>query len=317
MKLGALKNLSELARATIRHRACSARGERRRRYRAAEQSGICGAGLITRGRQFGVANCGGNAAFQRDVKAVVEQLATVGYRELNESGEFVIPGFAKMSVVNKPATEARSGVNPFTKEPMEFAAKPASESVKASPLKNEIRTHLSLEKDKRIGRLPPRDSLATGPRLLRQTDRARMDSRDHRAGVGEIDATSRLHTICGARRGLGDGNPEGLTRDDILDNVTLDWLTNTAVSSARLYWDTTQISRGGGFFDVRGVKLPVAVSAFPDEIYAAPKSWSERAYPNLIHYNKLSKGGHFAAWEQPAFFVSEMRAAFKSLRQSN
>ncbi len=111
-----------------------------------------------------------------------------------------------------------------------------------------------------------------------------------------------------------DGKTEGLTRDDILDNVTLYWLTNTAISSARLYWDTTQISTGGGFFDVRGVKLPVAVSVFPDEIYAAPRSWAERAYPKLIHYNKLDKGGHFAAWEQPELFTAEMRAAFKSLR---
>ena len=110
-----------------------------------------------------------------------------------------------------------------------------------------------------------------------------------------------------------DGQSEGLTRDDILDNVSLYWFTNTAISSARLYWDTTQVSTGG-FFDPRGVKLPVAVSAFPDEIYAAPKSWAERAYPKLIHYNKLPKGGHFAAWEQPASFVSEMRASFKSLR---
>jgi pimeloyl-ACP methyl ester carboxylesterase len=102
---------------------------------------------------------------------------------------------------------------------------------------------------------------------------------------------------------------------DILDNITLYWLTNTAISSARLYWDTTQISNGAGFFDVRGVKLPVAVSAFPDEIYAAPRSWAERAYPKLIHYNKLDKGGHFAAWEQPEIFCAEMRAAFKSLRQ--
>jgi pimeloyl-ACP methyl ester carboxylesterase len=111
-----------------------------------------------------------------------------------------------------------------------------------------------------------------------------------------------------------DGKTEGLSRDDVLDNVTLYWLTNTAVSSARLYWDTTQISTGGGFFDVRGVTTPVAVSAFPDEIYAAPKSWAERAYPKLIHYNKLAKGGHFAAWEQPQLFTSEMRAAFRSLR---
>jgi pimeloyl-ACP methyl ester carboxylesterase len=113
-----------------------------------------------------------------------------------------------------------------------------------------------------------------------------------------------------------DGKTEGLTRDDVLDNVTLYWLTNTAISSARLYWDTTQISTGGGFFDVRGVTIPTAVSVFPDEIYAAPRSWAERAYPKLIHYNKLDKGGHFAAWEQPEFFTGAMRAAFKSLRQS-
>lgn len=113
-----------------------------------------------------------------------------------------------------------------------------------------------------------------------------------------------------------DGKTEGLTRDDILDNVTLYWLTKTAVSSARLYWDTAQISTGGGFFDVRGVTISVAVSAFPDEIYAAPRSWAERAYPKLIHYNWLEKGGHFAAWEQPALFASEMRASFKSLRPS-
>jgi pimeloyl-ACP methyl ester carboxylesterase len=113
-----------------------------------------------------------------------------------------------------------------------------------------------------------------------------------------------------------EGKTEGLTRDDVLDNVTLYWLTNTGVSSARLYWDTAQISTEGGFFDVRGVTIPVAVSAFPDEIYAAPRSWAERAYPKLIYYNKLDKGGHFAAWEQPQLFTSEMRAAFKSLRPS-
>jgi pimeloyl-ACP methyl ester carboxylesterase len=111
-----------------------------------------------------------------------------------------------------------------------------------------------------------------------------------------------------------DGKMEGLTRDDVLDNVTLYWLTNTAISSARLYWDTARISTGGGFFDVRGVTIPVAVSAFPDEIYAAPKSWAERAHPKLIHYNRLPKGGHFAAWEQPELFTAELRASFRSLR---
>ena len=110
-----------------------------------------------------------------------------------------------------------------------------------------------------------------------------------------------------------DGKEEGLSRDDVLDNITLYWLTNTAISSARLYWDTAATAPGG-FFDVRGVKIPVAVSAFPDEIYCAPKSWTEKAFPNLIYYNRLPRGGHFAAWEQPDLFVQEMRAAFKSLR---
>jgi pimeloyl-ACP methyl ester carboxylesterase len=113
-----------------------------------------------------------------------------------------------------------------------------------------------------------------------------------------------------------DGKTEGLSRDDVLDNVTLYWLTNTGISAARLYWDTAQISTGGGFFDVRGVTIPVGVSAFPDEIYQAPRSWAERAYPKLIHYNRLPKGGHFAAWEQPALFTAELRATFKTLRQA-
>jgi pimeloyl-ACP methyl ester carboxylesterase len=109
-----------------------------------------------------------------------------------------------------------------------------------------------------------------------------------------------------------DGQTEGLTRDDILENITLYWLTRTAVSSARLYWEYK-----GGFFDPRGVSIPVAVSAFPDEIYQAPKNWAEKAYPKLIYYNRLPKGGHFAAWEQPDLFSSELRAAFKPLRQSS
>ena len=106
-----------------------------------------------------------------------------------------------------------------------------------------------------------------------------------------------------------DGKREGLTRDDILDNVTLYWLTNTAVSSARIYWENKF-----AFFAPKGVAIPVAVSAFPDEIVQMPQSWSQRAYPKLIYYNKLDKGGHFAAWEQPELFVSEVRAAFRSLR---
>jgi pimeloyl-ACP methyl ester carboxylesterase len=111
------------------------------------------------------------------------------------------------------------------------------------------------------------------------------------------------------------GQSEGLSKDDVLDNVTLYWLTNTAISSARLYWDNAHHPTGG-FFDVRGIEIPVAVTAFPDEIYTAPHSWAEKAYPKLIHYNKAPKGGHFAAWEQPEFFVMEMRESFRPLRKS-
>jgi pimeloyl-ACP methyl ester carboxylesterase len=112
-----------------------------------------------------------------------------------------------------------------------------------------------------------------------------------------------------------DGQSEGLTRDDILDNITLYWLTNTAVSAARSYWDYSATATKG-FFDVKGATIPVAVSAFPDEIYTAPHSWAERAYPKLIYYNKPSKGGHFAAWEQPQFYSEDVRAGLRSLRKS-
>ena len=106
-----------------------------------------------------------------------------------------------------------------------------------------------------------------------------------------------------------DGKEEGLTRDDVLDNITLTWLTNTAISSARLYWENKL-----PFFVPMGVKIPIAISAFPDELYPAPRSWVERAYPKLIHYNKLPKGGHFAAWEQPKFLSQELRDGFRSVR---
>jgi pimeloyl-ACP methyl ester carboxylesterase len=107
------------------------------------------------------------------------------------------------------------------------------------------------------------------------------------------------------------GVPEGLSRDDVLDNITLFWLTNTGVSAARLYWENKL-----AFFAPKGVKIPVAASAFPDELYQAPRSWAEQAYPNLIHYNKLDKGGHFAAWEQPKLLVEEVRAGLASLRNA-
>lgn len=106
-----------------------------------------------------------------------------------------------------------------------------------------------------------------------------------------------------------DGEPEGMTRDDVLDNITLAWPTNTGISSARLYWENKL-----HFFAPMDVAIRVAVSAFPDELYQAPRSWAERAYPNLIYYNKLDKGGHFAAFEQPRRLSQELQSAFRSLR---
>ena len=115
-----------------------------------------------------------------------------------------------------------------------------------------------------------------------------------------------------------DGKHEGLTRDDILDNITYYWLTNTAISSARLYWETTNAAKpgDGGFFDVRGVKLPMVVTVFKHEIYAAPKTWAEKAYPNMILYSRHDIGTHFAAWEQPDLLVKDLREGFRSLRRA-
>lgn len=121
-----------------------------------------------------------------------------------------------------------------------------------------------------------------------------------------LDHDARSHALI-AR--VFDGQTEGLSKDDILNNITLYWLTGTAISSARLYWENKL-----AFFEPKHLTIPVAVSVFPDEIYAAPKSWAEKAFPKLIYFNKLEKGGHFAAWEQPETFSKEIRAAFRSLR---
>ena len=107
------------------------------------------------------------------------------------------------------------------------------------------------------------------------------------------------------------GETEGLSRDDVLDNITIAWLTNTAISGARLYWENFGKL---GYFNVKGVSIPVAVSSFPEEIDLCPRSWAERAFPRLIHYNKLDKGGHFAAWEQPKLLSEEVRTGLRSLR---
>ena len=154
-------------------------------------------------------------------------------------------------------------------------------------------------------------STSTGwatPRRWATARRRSTGSRIRRsASPPGCSTTTRAATTLIAR--VFDGQPEGLTRDDILDNVTLYWLTNTAVSSARLYWESKL-----AFFAPKGVTIPVGVSVFPDEIYPAPRSWAEQAYPKLIHYNRLPKGGHFAAWEQPQALSEELRATFRSLR---
>ena len=106
-----------------------------------------------------------------------------------------------------------------------------------------------------------------------------------------------------------DGKPEGLSRDDVLDNVTHFWLTNSGVSAARLYWENKVV-----FFSPMNVNIPVAVSVFPDELFPAPRSWTEQAFPKLIHYNRVAKGGHFAAWEQPVIFTNELRTGLRTLR---
>jgi pimeloyl-ACP methyl ester carboxylesterase len=126
---------------------------------------------------------------------------------------------------------------------------------------------------------------------------------DHGDGTGQPGLIARIL----------EGRLQGdLTRDDILDNITLYWLTNTGVSAARFYWENK-----AGFFEAKPISIPFAISVFPDELYQAPRSWAERAYPdNLIYFNELDRGGHFAAWEQPELFCSEMRAAFRALRQA-
>jgi len=126
---------------------------------------------------------------------------------------------------------------------------------------------------------------------------------DHNDADGQPAAT-----VAAALNRISSATGE-LTRDEILDNITLYWLTNTGVSASRLYWEYK-----GGFFNAKGVSIPVAVSVFPGEQYQAPRSWTERAYPNLIHYAQLQKGGHFAAWEEPQLLASELRTAFRRLR---
>jgi pimeloyl-ACP methyl ester carboxylesterase len=146
---------------------------------------------------------------------------------------------------------------------------------------------------------------ATQMRLRPQTLCALADSPVGLAAF-QIDLETRGYALISR---VFAGEADCLTRDDVLDNITLYWLTNTAISSARLYWENKL-----AYFSPKGVSVPVAVSAFPDELFQCPRNWAERAYPKLIYYNKPDKGGHFPAWEQPQLFVTELRAGFKPLR---
>jgi len=124
---------------------------------------------------------------------------------------------------------------------------------------------------------------------------------DHGDGTGQPGLVTKV---------LDGSLQSDLSRDDLLDNLTLYWLTNTGISAARYYWENK-----GDFFDAKPITIPFAITVFPDELYQAPRSWAERAYPNnLLHFNEVDRGGHFAAWEQPQLFSEEMRAAFRSLR---
>jgi len=128
--------------------------------------------------------------------------------------------------------------------------------------------------------------------------------------LGDGDAKPAAQTTAALRRPTQDHPRDQLTRDDVLDNITLYWLTNTGISSARLYWENRI-----PFFDFKNVTIPVAVSVFPGELFQTPRSWAEQAYPGLVHYNSLGKGGHFPAWEEPQLFVEELRTGFRSLRR--
>ena len=154
----------------------------------------------------------------------------------------------------------------------------------------------------------PATGLKPVRRHLRRGERrdVELEAGAHRRGDRHL-----LDVVALGARGLrlGDGVDEGLTRDDILDNITLCWLTNTAISCSRIYWENKF-----PFLTPENVSIPVAVSAFPDELYQAPKSWAEKAYPKLVYYKKHDKGGHFAAWEQPQLLSQDVREGFRSLR---
>lgn len=173
--------------------------------------------------------------------------------------------------------------------------------------------------------LSPEESRAYGQlqRTFKQVDYARLMASRPQTLYGIADSPVGLAawlldhndaddqpaaTVAAALQRAASANGE-LTRTEILDNITLYWLTNTGVSASRLYWEYK-----GGFFNAKGVGIPVAMTIFPGEQYEAPRSWAERAYPKLVYFNKASKGGHFAAWEQPLLFAAELRAAFKSIR---
>jgi pimeloyl-ACP methyl ester carboxylesterase len=153
--------------------------------------------------------------------------------------------------------------------------------------------------------------MATRPQTLYGIDDSPVGLAAWLIDHGDGDAQPAAAIAAAIRTAATGQSPDQLTRDDVLDNITHYWLTNTGVSSTRLYWENRL-----PFFDAKNVRIPVAVSVFPGELYQSPRSWAERAYPKLIQYNPVERGGHFAAWEQPQLFSREVRAGFRSLRSS-
>ena len=238
----------------------------------------------------------------RIARAWVELMERLGYdRFVAQGGDWGNAVTEQMALLKPPGLLGIHTNMPATRSArrLEGARRPATRRPRASPPTRRRPTTCWSTSSRPASATPAR-----WPTGRRRSTASRTPRSAWRPGCSTT--TSRSYELI-ARAFAG--NPGGLSRDDVLDNVTHYWLTNTAISSARLYWESKL-----AFFDAKGVEIPVGVTVFPDELYPAPRSWAERAYPKLIHFNRVDEGGHFAAWEQPQIFSDEIRATFRSLR---